>query len=458
MPNQVRILLIDDEKNYLLILGTLLEDNGYAVTSMADSVTAVEYLDKSDIDIVITDLKMPKKNGKEVLAEIKKKHPHIPVLVMTAFGTIESAVDLMREGAFDYITKPFTNDELLISVRNASILAQTNRQYRLLQKTVQKDFASDQIIGQSKAICELRNSTEQASKLRTPVIIFGEQGTGKNLIARVIHYESDRKNMPFVAVNCKVYNKDEFERELVGIENESEGKKTIKRGKLEEAHQGTIYFEEISELSDALQAQLYNILTTKELRRQNGHDIVKIDIRPIVSSIENLKTHVNKGKFREDLYYLLNIIEIETPSLRERREDIPELVASFTDKITKDYNLTEKRFSAEALNYMIAYEWEGNMRQLQNVLERCLVLGADEIITDNELPPEIRDEEGQFKSAVDLLPLELNLADTLDKIEAALIRRTLVKSGFVQSRAAELLGISRSLMQYKLKKHNITGH
>ncbi len=458
MADKIQILLLDDEKNYLLILETLLQDNGYSVTSIADPETGMAFLEKSDVDIIITDLKMPKMTGKDVLNKVKKMYPHIPVLVMTAFGSIESAVDIMKEGAFDYITKPFSNDELLISVRNASILVKTNKKYKLLQKSIERDFAANQIIGQSKSSWELRNNTEKAAKLKTPVLIHGERGTGKNVIARVIHYESERKNNPFVSINCKVYNKDEFERELLGYETQSEGNKIVKRGKIEEAQGGTIFFEDIDQLSDSMQLQLYDILHTKEVKRINGIKSIKIDIRVIASSINTIKSLVQEKSFREELYYLLNIVEIETPPLRERREDIPELVAYYTQKVCSDYNLPEKRFSSEALNYLCAHEWEGNMRQLQNVLERCLVLGADEVITDNDLPPEIRDEDGQFKSAVDLLPVELNLADTLDKIEAALIRRTLVRAEFVQSRAAEQLGISRSLMQYKLKKYNITGH
>ncbi len=457
MLDYAHILVIDDEKNYLLVLETLLMDEGYTVTALSDPETALTFLEESEVDVVITDFKMPKLSGRDILNYLRKKNTHIPVIVMTAFGSIESAVDLMKEGAFDYITKPFANDELLISVHNACKLSQAHRQYKILQESIAEKYVDEEILGQSKVMREVRSLVEQSAKLKTPIMIKGERGTGKKHLAKVIHYSSDRKEMPLIMINCKSISNNSFLEEMFGIENE-EGVGAFKRGKIEQSHKGTLFLEEIQELSQEAQDYLYELLNSKQLKRINSKNSTPIDIRPIVSSSIDIKTMVQDGLFREDLYYLLNIVEIKMPSLRERREDIPELVGYFTSKIAKENNISEKRFTAEALNYLTAYDWEGNIMQLQNVLERCIILVGGEQITDNDIPPEIRDEDGQFKSAVDLLPYELNLTDTLDKIEAALIRRALVRSDFVQAHAADTLGISRSLIQYKLKKYNITGH
>ncbi len=458
MFGEPHILIIDDEKNYLLVLETLLLDEGYRVTALSDPETALTFLSESEVDVVITDFKMPKLSGREILNHVKKNYANISVIVMTAFGSIESAVDLMKEGAFDYITKPFTNDELLISVHNACKLSQAHRQYKILQESIAEKYVNEQILGQSKYMREIRQLIEQSAPLKTPIMIKGERGTGKKHIAKVIHYSSDRKDKPLIMINCKSYNSKSFEEELYGLEKEDVSATTFKRGKIEQAHEGSLFLEEVNELSLDAQDLLFELLHSKKLKRINAKQGTSIDIRPIVSTSADIKAMVQEGLFREDLYYLLNIVEIRVPALRERREDIPELVGFFSHKISKENDIKEKRFTAEALNFLSAYDWEGNIMQLQNILERCIILVAGEQITDNDLPPEIRDEDGQFKSAVDLLPYELNLTDTLDKIEAALIRRALVRSDFVQAHAADTLGISRSLIQYKLKKYNITGH
>ncbi len=458
MIQETHILLVDDEKNYLLVLETLLLDQGYKVTALSDPESALDFLEQSEVDIVISDLKMPKVTGRDILFAVKKKYPHIPILIMTAFGSIESAVDLMRDGAFDYITKPFANEELLVSVKNAALLAQTHRQYKILQESISEKYATEHVVGQSKAMQNVRRLIEKSGRIKTSVMITGEQGTGKKLIAKSIHYSSERKDKPFITINCNAYDIHNFEIELYGIEKELNGTTTFKRGKIEQAHEGTLFLEEVTELSLELQEQLCELLTSKKVCRLGSKQSIDFDLSIIVSTSKNIKELVSEGLFREDLYYLLNIVEISIPPLRERREDISELVVFFSHAISEEQNIQRKQFTPEAINYLKGYDWEGNIMQLKNVLERCFVLVAGDLITDNDLPPEIRDEEGQFKSAVDLLPLELNLADTLDKIEAALIRRALAHFDFVQAHAADSLGISRSLIQYKLKKYNIAGH
>ena len=393
------VLVIDDEINYLTILQAILEDEGYEVTTMNDPEMVMPYLEKAEVDVVISDMKMPKMTGRELLEQIKKNYPRLPVLIMTAFGSIENVVEMMRRGAFDYITKPFANDELLLSVNNAMELSKAHRQYQILRESL-------------------------------------EPGTGKSSIARALHFSSPRKDMPFVAVNCKAFNTQMLDMELFGQESAVGDTVAMKRGRIELADQGTLYLSEIASLSNELQVKLLRVLQEKTIENQL----------------------VLEGKFREDLFYRLNVVKIDMPPLRERREDIPLLVAHFIDKICTENNMPQKYFSYEALNYLNGYEWQGNIRQLQNVVERCVIMVPHQEIRVEDLPPEIKDEESQFTSAVDLLPPTMDLAETLDKIEGAVIRRALVRADFVQSRAAEMLGISRSLMQYKLRKYNITGH
>ena len=458
--SQGRVLIIDDEKNYLLILEALLSDIDYDVITLNDPEMVAAFLEESEVDVVITDMKMPKMSGKEVLQLVKKSWPNIPVLMMTAFGSIENAVEIMRQGAFDYISKPFANDELLLSVQNAMTLARTQQQYRILRESLEERYNTLQIIGKTNVMNNVVKVIDKVAVSKASVMISGEAGTGKELVAKAIHFSSTRKEQPFVAVNCSGYNTQALEKELFGEESSSvSGNIAIKRGRLELADQGTLFINEIGALLPEMQVKILRVLQEKSFERVGGIEPIKVDLRIVTSTTENLADKILAGTFREDLLYKLNVVQIAMPALRERRGDIPLLAAHFIQKFMEENNLEHtKTFTKEALNYINSYEWPGNIRQLQNIIERCLVMGVNSDIGVDDLPPEIRDEEAQFKSAVDLLPVEMNLTDTMEKIEAAIVRRALAKAEFVQSRAGELLGISRSLMQYKLKKYNVTGH
>lgn len=453
------ILIVDDEKNYLLVLEALLKDEGYKVTALNDPETALTFLEDSEVDVVITDMKMPKITGQELLAYVKRRWPHIPILIMTAFSSVENAVETMRYGAFNYIAKPFSNDELLLSIKNATELANVHRQYRLLHKNLEERYGKHQIVGRSNAIKNMMDLVNRAAPSKTTVLITGESGTGKELVARAIHFSSPRSQEAFISVNCMALNPTLLESELFGHEKGSfTGAIAMRRGRFEQAHKGTLFLDEVGELTPELQIKLLRVLQERKFERVGGTEEIEVDIRIVAATNQNLQSIVQNGTFREDLYYRLNVVHIPLPPLRERREDIPLLVAHFTEKTALENDIKPKKFTTEALNYLTGYEWPGNIRQLQNVVERCLVLVAHEKIMLEDLPAEIKDEEAQFKSAVDLLPVQLDLANTLEKIEAALIRRALVRANFTQVKAAELLGISKSLMQYKLKKYNITGH
>ncbi len=453
------ILIIDDEQNYLLVLQALLEDRGFVVTALPDPETALHYLEESEVDVVITDMKMPKLSGRDVLEHVKKNYPHIPVLIMTAFGTIEAAVEAMKVGAFDYISKPFSNEELLLSVTKAMQFARTQRQNMLLRASLEDRFGLHKIIGKSRAIRRVLEMVERSAPSRSTVLITGESGTGKELVARAIHYASPRKDEAFVSVNCMAFNAGVLESELFGHEKGSfTGAIARKRGRFELAQGGTLFLDEIGELSQDLQVKLLRVLQERTFERVGGVEPVSVDIRIVAATNKDLVKAIADGTFREDLFYRLNVVQIELPSLRERREDIPLLAVHFLDTYARENGREFRGFTPEAMDFLSAFEWPGNVRQLENVMERCVVLADSDLVGVEDLPPEIRDEETQYKSAVDLLPAAINLSDTLEKIEAALVRRALVRANFVQVKAAEMLGVSKSLLQYKLKKYKITGH
>jgi len=457
MPSQ--ILILDDEKNYLLLLEAMLSDAGYGVTALDDPETGMAFLDESEVDVVVTDMKMPKMTGQQVLEHVKRNYPYVPVLIMTAFGSIEGAVEAMRLGAFDYITKPFANDELLLTMEKAARFAAAQRENLLLRQSLEDRFMAENIVGRGKAMQRVLEMVAKAAPTRSTVLITGESGTGKELVAKAIHYASPRKNAPFVSVNCMALASGVLESELFGHEKGSfTGAVARKRGRFEMAHEGTIFLDEIGELSGELQVKLLRVIQERKFERVGGSEPIEVDIRILAATNRNLAEAVANGSFREDLFYRLNVVHITMPPLRERREDIPILVAHFLDRYSTENNKKFRGFTPDAMDYLTAYEWPGNVRQLQNVVERCVVLASSELLGVEDLPGEIRDEESQYKSAVDLLPVTINLNETLEKIEAALIRRALARTNFVQVKAAEMLGVSKSLLQYKLKKYKLTGH
>ncbi len=452
------ILVIDDEQNYLFLLETLLEEQGYSVTTLQDPELALDYLAESEVDIVITDMKMAKVSGQDILEYVKKNYPFIPVLIMTAYGSIDGAVEAMKCGAFDYISKPFSNDELLLSVNKAARISQAERQNRFLRQSLEERYGKHRILGRSKPMREVLDLVDRVAPSTSNVLITGESGTGKELIAKAIHYASDRKNGPFISVNCMALNPGVLESELFGHEKGSfTGAVAQKRGRFEMAHKGTLFLDEIGELSFDLQVKLLRVIQEHAFERVGGTKPINVDIRLITATNKDLKAAVQQGTFREDLYYRLNVVHINLPPLRERGEDIPILATHFLKKFSKENNKNITGFTPEAMQAITAYDWPGNVRQLENIIESCIVLSRNELIGIEDLPAELKDEKAQYRSAVDLLPSEVDLGDTLEKIEAALIRRALVRSNFVQVKAADMLGISKSLLQYKLKKYNISG-
>jgi two-component system NtrC family response regulator len=451
------ILVVDDEKNYLLLLEALLSEEGYEVTTMQDPEMALMYLKESEVDVLVTDFKMPGMSGQELLERVRATLPHLPVIIMTAYGSVDGAVEAMKCGAFDYINKPFSNDDLLLSINKAVKISEAYRKNRLLMDSLKDSHALKKIIGSSPAIKKILDLIQKVASTNANVLITGESGTGKELVARAIHYSSSRKDEPFIAINCTALNPGVLESELFGHEKGSfTGAIAQKRGKFELAHRGTIFLDEIGEFPLQLQPKLLRVIQEHSFERVGGIKTIKSDFRVIAATNKDLKKEVEQGRFREDLYYRLNVVNIHIPPLRERAEDIPLLAAHFLKKFSKENKKEIKGFSTEAMHILTAYHWPGNVRQLENIIESAVVLSQSNIIEVEDLPAEIKDESRQFKSAVDMLPDNISLSEALEKIEAALIRRALVKSNFVQVKAAKMLGISKSLLQYKLKKYNIS--
>ena len=450
MNDKVHLLLIDDEKNYLLVLETLLTEAGYAVTALNDPETALAFLEESEVDIVITDMKMPRISGREVLERVKKNWPHIPVLIMTAFGSIESAVEAMRYGAFNYITKPFSNDELLLSIQNAAELARAHRQYQLLRESLEERYGKHQIIGRSRAIRDMLALVDRAGPSRATVLITGESGTGKELVARAIHFSSPRSQEPFVSVNCMALNPGVLESELFGHEKGSfTGAVAMRRGRFEQASGGTLFLDEVGDMPLELQPKLLRVLQEQEFERLGSNKIIQTDVRLIAATNRDLKKMVADREFRSDLYYRLNVFPIHLPPLRERPEDIPLLAKAFTFKIARRLGRNIDSIPAETLRTLSNMEWPGNVRELENVIERAVLLTRGNVLQLSL--PDIVLPEPETPPAATVVAQE-------GEDEYQLIVRVLKETNGVVAGpkgAAQRLGLKRTTLLSRMKRLGI---
>ena len=454
------ILIVDDDHHLRQGFQRLLDAEGYETRTAASAEEALNLMRERMPQCVVMDVRMPGMDGLEALKRMRALEGCPPVLIMTAYSTTETAIEATRLGAFDYVLKPFDIPQVLELLQRALAAGESRRRHEARSAEEALGEEDDiRLVGHTPPMQELYKAIGRVAPTDALVLIRGESGTGKELVARAIHYASPRKEKPFVSVNCMALNPGVLESELFGHEKGSfTGAVAMRRGRFEQADGGTLFLDEIAELTPDLQVKLLRVLQERRFERVGGSEEIEVDIRIVAATNKDLMPLVQAGTFREDLYYRLNVVHIPIPPLRERREDIPLLVAHFMDKVARENDMPAKKFTTEALNYLSGYEWPGNIRQLENVVESCMVLVPGTVIDVDNLPAEIRDEDSQFKSAVDLLPVQLDLADTLEKIEAALIRRALVRADLVQVKAAELLGISKSLLQYKLKKYAITGH
>jgi len=449
------ILIVDDEKNYLVVLEALLSPEGYEIITADNARSALRLIEESDLDLVLTDMKMPGVSGMELLEQCKKINPEVPVIMMTAYGTIEMAVQAMKKHAFDYITKPFQNEELKLTIKKALENYRLIKENRRLSEALSEKHKFSNIIGRSKPMLRIYDLIGKVAYSKASVLITGPSGTGKELIAKAIHYESPRKNRPFVSVNCGALTETLLESELFGHEKGAfTGAVALKKGRFELADGGTLFLDEVGEMPPSLQVKLLRVLQEMEFERVGGTRSLRVDVRVLSASNRNLKETVAEGSFREDLFYRLNVIHIEVPPLRERPEDIRLLVNHFIDKYRRTSGEEKIELSPEVWKSFYAYRWPGNVRELENVIERAVVLNSEGVINQRDLPAEFSEENIELD--VDrFIPSDVPLQETMEKIEEQLIRRALKQSGDVQSHAAERLGITKSLIQHKMKKYNI---
>lgn len=385
------ILIVDDEKNYLLVLEDLLAEEGYQVITADQGQTALEMIGMHDLNAVITDMKMPGMDGMTLLERVHTSYPDLPVIMMTAYGSVEKAVEAMRKGAFDYILKPFKNEELKVTVRKAIDHYYLVCQNERLKKELQGRYQFSNIIGKSAPMQRIYQLIEKVAPTKATVLVTGDSGTGKELIARAIHYNSPRRDLPFISVNCGALPETLLESELFGHEKGAfSGAVSQRKGRFELADKGTLFLDEISEMSTPLQVKLLRILQEMEFERVGGSQTLKIDVRVVAASNRNLKDEVAASRFRGDLFYRLNVVHVHLPALRERTDDIPMLVNHFLKKFSQEGE-PELTISGGALRCLLEYPWPGNVRELENVIERAVILSNGQEIMEKDLPVDVRE-------------------------------------------------------------------
>jgi len=450
------ILIVDDEKNYLVVLEALLGAEGYEIVTANDAKAGLATVREADLDLVITDMKMPGMSGMELLEACKKIKPDLPVIMMTAYGTIEMAVEAMKKHAYDYIQKPFENEQLKLTVKKALENYRLVKQNRFLTEALSDRFRYGNLIGKSKPMLQVYDLIEKVSRSKASVLITGPSGTGKELIAKAIHYQGQRKDRPFISINCGALTETLLESELFGHEKGAfTGAVAMKKGRFELADEGTLFLDEVGDMPPPLQVKLLRVLQEMSFERVGGTRTIHVDVRVLSASNRNIKEDVLNGVFREDLYYRLNVIHIDVPSLQERPDDIPLLVRHFIQKFHGGEGDDALRLSPEAWKALYTYAWPGNVRELENVIERAVVLHSGEQIMLDDLPVELTGAETQF-DVERFIPPDIPLQKAMEEIEERLVRRALVRNDNVQAHAARSLGITKSLIQHKMKKYNIT--
>ncbi len=449
-----KILVIEDKDSMAQMLKDALELEGYEVIVAKDGSEGIKRIKESKVDVVITDLKLPKKDGLEVLKASKEDNPLIPVIIMTAYGSIDTAVNAMKLGAYDFITKPLDLDHLLLLIKRS-----LSNQRLITENILLRDKFSDKvgmptIIGKSPKMLEVAENIQRVAPTKTTVLLLGESGTGKELFARAIHYLSPRKDNPFVPINCAAIPRELLESELFGHEKGAfTGAEERKLGKFELASSGTVFLDEIGEMDMSLQSKLLRTLQEGEIERVGGTKPIKVDVRIIAASNKNLQDAVAKNTLREDLYYRLSVFPIVIPPLRERREDIPMLVEHFISKYNAEMNVQKKGIMEDAMKTLMNYEWKGNVRELENVIERAMILSDGEMITAKEIS----------LAPVGPSVMDFPLDGTLDEVaktalriaESRRIKKALHDAGGNKSRAAELLKVSYKTLLTKIKEYGI---
>ncbi|MGA3114985.1 MAG: sigma-54 dependent transcriptional regulator [Syntrophobacteraceae bacterium] len=453
-----RILIADDEPLTLELVVERIQAEGYEVEVVSGGKEAIEAASKSSFKLVLTDLSMPGISGMEVLAHFVKHYPETPVIVLTGFGTIETAVEAIKRGAYDYLSKPANLDEIVLTLKRAIEHKDLKEENVALRSQIQEQHRPDRLIGQSSAIHHLYRIIKRVAKTDSTVLVTGESGTGKELIANAIHYQSPRREMPFVPINCGAIPEELLESELFGHEKGAfTGAFKERRGRFELANKGTIFLDEIGEMSPKLQVKLLRFLQETKFQRVGGSRTVEVDVRILAATNKDLERAVAENQFREDLFYRLNVIPIHVPPLRDRTGDIALLIQHFLKQHCLKKNIPQKQMSQAAVESLEHYEWPGNVRELENVIERLVILTDTDEIQLQDLPARMQAAPQQNTEAkhIELGQDGINLKETLDTLENRLIVDALQRAGGVKNKAAKLLGLNRTTLIEKMKKKQI---
>ncbi len=455
MTKKGTIHIIDDEPIIHEVLGDLLTSEGYTVVNSSNGEEALEKNSPQSYELILLDLLMPGMDGIEVLKRLKKIDPHSIIVIITAYASVESAISAMKIGAFDYIQKPFKHDELLLTVERAIEHKKLQEENLRLKDELKRKFSFENIIGKSKVMQEVFELIKASAPTRSTILLQGESGTGKELAARAIHQNSDRASFPFITVNSGSLPPDLLESHLFGhVKGAFTGAVNLKKGLFEAAENGTIFFDEISSLNQETQSKLLRVMQEKEFMRLGGTKIIKVDVRVVAATNSELEELVRQQRFRQDLFYRLNVIKIELPPLRKRKEDIPLLVKHFLDIYGKENKKEIEGVSEDVLEILTLYDWPGNIRELENLIERAVVFTKTNIITRESLPPFVIAPDGE-KAAIAAEPQNLNLKEGLETFQKKTIITALKKSKGVQKKAASLLGVKPTTLNEMIKRLNI---
>jgi len=444
------VMVVDDQATVRRSISGILEDEGYKVIAASDGAEALNLISSENPDAMLLDIWMPGPDGIEVLEKVKQDYPDLPVIIISGHGTIETAVKATKLGAYDFLEKPLSAEKTLLTIARAlehRRLAETNRDLR------RKVLGTEEILGNSAAVNNLREEIERVAPTNSWVLITGENGTGKELVARSIHAKSLRRDYPFVDVNCAAIPEELIESELFGHEKGAfTGATSLKRGKFDMAHQGTVFLDEIADMSLKTQAKILRILQERKFERVGGSEPINVDVRVIVATNKNLEEEIRKGAFREDLYYRLAVVPIHVPPLRERAQDIPLFLEHFLEEYSRKVGVRKKRLSRDALDSLAKYNWPGNVRELKNLVERLVIMVPENEIELRHLPPHVRGEAGDGSES----PYTAgDLKQARMMFEREYLLRKLEENGWNISRTAELIGLERSTLHRKIKSYGI---
>ncbi len=446
-----RILIVDDEDGMRRLLGRVLTREGYDTSTVGSGAEALRLVANERFDLVVTDIKMPEMDGLQLLENLKEYEPSLPIIVMTAYGTIENAVQALRLGAYDYIAKPFETDEIKLTVAKALERERLLAENRYLHAELEGRYDFSGIIGGSPAMQQVYEMASSVAVSNANVLITGESGTGKELMARSIHYSSLRKDKPFVVLNCSALSESVLESELFGHEKGAfTGALDTRKGRFERADQGTLFIDEVAEMSMTAQVKLLRVIQEHEFERVGGNKTISVNVRIVAATNKRLEDQVKEGKFREDLYYRLNVVNLNIPPLRSRREDVEPLSRHFLEKYVAETGKKITSFAPRALSCLLAHDWPGNVRELQNTIERAVVLSKGSELTPRDFPQTL---QGDDQICLQVPEKGGSLTEILEDLERQLILQTLQREDGSQTRAAETLGIKRTTLRYKMEKY-----